>query len=170
METRWLDDGEHRAWRAYRALTLLMEDTLDQQLRRDAGISHMYYSVLVFLTEAPGGRLRMTDLAEALKIARSRLTYTISRMADDGLVRREGDPSDRRGQFAVVTAVGRSTLERAAPGHVATVRGGGVRPAGSRPDPGPRRRLRNRAERTLRPRPPVNGEPALAALTRSVRP
>ena len=123
METRWLDDGEHRAWRAYRALTLLMEDTLDQQLRRDAGISHLYYSVLVFLTEAPGGRLRMTDLAEALKIARSRLTYTISRMADDGLVRREGDPSDRRGQFAVVTAVGRSTLERAAPGHVATVRG-----------------------------------------------
>ena len=88
METRWLDDGEHRAWRAYRALTLLMEDTLDRQLRRDAGISHLYYSVLVFLTEAPGGRLRMTDLAEALKIARSRLTYTISRMADDGLVRR----------------------------------------------------------------------------------
>jgi DNA-binding MarR family transcriptional regulator len=123
MEIRWLDDEEQRAWRAYRALTLLMEDTLDQQLRRDAGISHLCYSVLVFLSEAPDGRLRMTDLAQALKVARSRLTYTISRMADDGLVRREGDPSDRRGQFAVVTDAGRSTLATAAPGHVATVRG-----------------------------------------------
>lgn len=123
METRWLDEEEQRAWRAYQALTLLMEDTLDQQLRRDAGISHVYYYVLVFLTEAPDGRLRMTDLAQALKVARSRLTYTISRMADDGLVRREGDPSDRRGQLAVITEAGRSTLARAAPGHVATVRG-----------------------------------------------
>jgi DNA-binding MarR family transcriptional regulator len=122
MDARRLDDEELRAWRAYRSLTLLMEDTLDQQLRRDAGISHLYYSVLVFLSEAPAGGLRMTDLAEALKVARSRLSYTISRMADDGLVRREGDPSDRRGQLAIVTEAGLSTLERAVPGHVATVR------------------------------------------------
>ena len=43
-------------------------------------------------------------------------------MADDGLVCREGDPGDRRGQLAIVTEAGLSTLERAAPGHVATVR------------------------------------------------
>ncbi|MEU1165317.1 hypothetical protein ABZ372_34415 [Streptomyces sp. NPDC005921] len=44
-----------------------MEDTLDQQLRHDSGLSHLQYSVLVFLSEAPEGRLRMTDLAENLK-------------------------------------------------------------------------------------------------------
>jgi DNA-binding MarR family transcriptional regulator len=122
MRSRWLDEEEHRAWRAYRSLSLLMEDTLDQQLRRDAGISHLYYSVLVFLSEAPDRRLRMTDLAEQLKIARSRLSYTISRMAGDGLVRREGNPGDGRGQLAVLTDAGTAVLERAAPGHVATVR------------------------------------------------
>jgi DNA-binding MarR family transcriptional regulator len=122
MRPRWLDEEEHRAWRAYRSLSLLMEDTLDQQLRRDAGISHLYYSVLVFLSEAPDRRLRMTDLAEQLKVARSRLSYTISRMADDGLVRREGNPGDGRGQLAVLTDAGTAVLERAAPGHVATVR------------------------------------------------
>ena len=122
MGTRWLNDEERRAWRAYRSLTLLFEDTLDQQLRRDAGMSHLYYSVLVFLSEAPQGRLRMTDLAEQLVVARSRLTYTISRMAEEGLVCREGDPRDRRGQLAILTEAGRVALDRAAPGHVATVR------------------------------------------------
>ncbi|MFJ3772020.1 hypothetical protein ACIPX0_10005 [Streptomyces sp. NPDC090075] len=67
METPWLSADELRAWRAFRDLTLVMEDTLDQQLRHDSGPSHLQYSVLVFLSEAPEGRLRMTDLAENLK-------------------------------------------------------------------------------------------------------
>ncbi len=122
MEPRWLTTEEQRTWRAYQDLSLLLEDTLDQQLRHDAGLSHLHYSVLVFLFEAPEGRLRMTDLAERLKVARSRLTYVISRMADEGWVRREGSPSDKRGQLAVLTDAGMAVLESAAPGHVAIVR------------------------------------------------
>lgn len=122
MEPRWLTADDQRVWRAYRDLSLLLEDTLDQQLRHDAGLSHLHYSVLVFLSEAPERRLRMTDLAEHLKVARSRLTYVISRMADEGWVRREGSPSDKRGQLAVLTDAGMTVLEHAAPGHVATVR------------------------------------------------
>ena len=122
MEPRWLTAEEQRTWRAYRDLSLLLEDTLDQQLRHDTGLSHLHYSVLVFLFEAPEQRLRMTDLAEQLKVARSRLTYVISRMADEGWVRREGSPSDKRGQLAVLTDAGMTALKNAAPGHVATVR------------------------------------------------
>lgn len=122
MEPRWLTVEEQRVWRAYRDLSVLLEDTLDQQLRHDAGLSHLYYSVLVFLSEAGERRLRMTDLAEQLKVARSRLTYVISRMVDEGWVRREGSPSDKRGQLAVLTDAGMTVLENAAPGHVATVR------------------------------------------------
>jgi DNA-binding MarR family transcriptional regulator len=122
MEPRWLTAEEQRTWRAYQDLSLLLEDTLDQQLRHDAGLSHLHYSVLVFLFEAPERRLRMTDLAEQLKVARSRLTYVISRMTDEGWVRREGSPSDKRGQLAVLTDAGMTALENAAPGHVATVR------------------------------------------------
>lgn len=122
MSTRWLTEEEHRAWRAYRDLSLLLEDTLDQQLRRDAGLSHLHYSVMVFLSEARDRRLRMTELAEQLTVARSRLSYVISRMEDEGWVRREDAPGDGRGQFAVLTDDGYAALRAAAPGHVAVVR------------------------------------------------
>jgi DNA-binding MarR family transcriptional regulator len=122
MEPRWLTPEEQRAWRAYRDLSLMLEDTLDQQLRHEADCSHLHYSVMVFLSEAPERRLRMTDLAEHLKIARTRLSYTIGRMEERGWVRREAAPRDGRTQLAVLTPEGLKTLEQAAPGHVATVR------------------------------------------------
>ncbi|WP_320773081.1 MarR family winged helix-turn-helix transcriptional regulator [Streptomyces sp. CRN 30] len=122
MTTRWLTAEEQRAWRAYVAASLLLEDALDRQLQREAGLPHLYYTVLAFLSEAPERRLRMTDLAEALKITRSRLTYAVTRLERDGAVRREECPSDRRGSVAVLTDEGQALLERAAPGHVDTVR------------------------------------------------
>ncbi|WP_405623309.1 MarR family winged helix-turn-helix transcriptional regulator [Streptomyces sp. NBC_00076] len=122
MEPRWLSPEEQRAWRAYRDLSLVLEDVLDQQLRHKADLSHLYYSVMVFLSEAPERRLRMTDLAEQLKIARTRLSYTVSRMAERGWVRREDAPGDGRAQLALLTAEGLTALEQAAPSHVATVR------------------------------------------------
>ncbi|MET8248347.1 MarR family transcriptional regulator [Streptomyces sp. NPDC005202] len=122
MTTRWLTPEEQRAWRAYIAATLLLEDAIDRQLQQEAGMPHMYYSILSVLSETPECRLRMTDLAEQLKITRSRLTYAVARLEKDGLVRREGCPSDKRGSIAVLTDEGMTVLERAAPGHVETVR------------------------------------------------
>ncbi len=123
MTTRWLTAEEQRAWRAYIAASLLLEDAIDRQLQQEAGMPHLYYSVLATLSEAPDRRLRMTDLAEALKITRSRLTYAVTRLEKDGSVRREGCPSDGRGSIAVLTEEGAAVLERTAPGHVETVRG-----------------------------------------------
>ncbi|MEU3255779.1 MarR family transcriptional regulator [Streptomyces sp. NPDC006997] len=123
MTTRWLTPEEQRAWRAFTAATHLLEDALDRQLQQDAGMPHLYYSILVHLSEAPERRLRMTGLAERVKITRSRLTYAVARLERDGLVRREGCASDRRGSLALLTEDGMSALERAAPGHVETVRG-----------------------------------------------
>ncbi|MFE0511872.1 MarR family winged helix-turn-helix transcriptional regulator [Streptomyces sp. NPDC058964] len=122
MTTRWLTPEEQRAWRAYMAGSLLLEDAIDRQLQQDTGMPHLYYSILANLSEAPERRLRMTDLAEKSKITRSRLTYAVTRLEKDGLVRREGCPSDKRGSIAVLTDEGTAVLERAAPGHVATVR------------------------------------------------
>ncbi|MEV5433763.1 MarR family transcriptional regulator [Streptomyces sp. NPDC052701] len=122
MTIRWLTPEEQRAWRAYLAASLLLEDAVDRQLQQDAGMPHLYYSVLATLSEAPGQRLRMTDLAERLKITRSRLTYAVARLERDGAVRREACASDGRGSIATLTDAGRAVLERAAPGHVATVR------------------------------------------------
>ncbi|MFE7649565.1 MarR family winged helix-turn-helix transcriptional regulator [Streptomyces phaeoluteigriseus] len=122
MTTRWLTPEEQRAWRAYIAGYLLLEDAIDRQLQQEAGMPHAYYSILANLSEAPERRLRMTDLAERLKATRSRLTYAVTRLEKDGLVRREECEWDRRGSVAVLTDEGMATLENAAPGHVDTVR------------------------------------------------
>ncbi|MFJ5260463.1 MarR family winged helix-turn-helix transcriptional regulator [Streptomyces sp. NPDC088387] len=122
MTTRWLTPEEQRAWRAYIGASLLLEDTLDRQLQQEAGMPHLYYSILSRLSEADERRLRMTDLAQLLKITRSRLTYAVTRLEKDGLVRREDCAWDRRGSVAVLTDEGMTVVERLAPGHVDTVR------------------------------------------------
>ncbi|GGX45898.1 MarR family winged helix-turn-helix transcriptional regulator [Streptomyces fructofermentans] len=121
-EPRWLSDEEQRTWRAYMHATTLLEDHLDRQLQRDAGMPHIYYGLLVQLDEAPHRRLRMTELAMHAKITRSRLSHAVARLEGNGWVRREDCPSDKRGQFAVLTDEGREELRRTAPGHVAAVR------------------------------------------------
>jgi DNA-binding MarR family transcriptional regulator len=121
-EPRWLTDEEQRIWRSYMHATTLLEDHLDRQLQRDAGMPHIYYGLLVALAEAPGRRLRMTELAMKAKITRSRLSHAIARLEKNGWVRREDCPSDKRGQFAVLTDQGFEVLGRIAPGHVAAVR------------------------------------------------
>ncbi|MXM68454.1 MarR family transcriptional regulator [Streptomyces sp. HUCO-GS316] len=122
MTTRWLTPKEQRAWRAYVAATHLLEDAIDRQLQQDAGMPHLYYSILANLSEAPEHRLRMTDLAEKTKITRSRLTYAVTRLEKDGLIRRENCRWDKRGSIAALTGEGMAVLERTAPGHVETVR------------------------------------------------
>lgn len=122
MTTRWLTSEEQRAWRAYIGAVALVEDALDRQLQQEAGMPHLYYSILAALSETPERRLRMTDLAERLKITRSRLTYAVTRLEKDGLVRRENCRWDKRGSIAALTDEGMTVLENAAPGHVETVR------------------------------------------------
>ena len=122
MTTRWLTEKEQRAWRAYIAATHLLEDAIDRQLQQDAGMPHLYYSILANLSEAPEHSLRMTDLAERTKITRSRLTYAVTRLEKDGLIRREDCKWDKRSSFATLTDEGMAVLERTAPGHVETVR------------------------------------------------
>lgn len=122
QEPRWLSDEEQRVWRSYLHATTLLEDHLDRQLQRDAGMPHIYYGLLVQLSQAPRRRKRMTELAIDAKITRSRLSHAIARLEKNGWVRREDCPSDKRGQNAVLTEAGFGVLRRTAPGHVEAVR------------------------------------------------
>lgn len=119
---RWLTDEEQGVWRAYLHATTLLEDHLDRQLQRDAGMPHIYYGLLVQLSQAPRRQKRMTELAKDAKITRSRLSHAVARLEKSGWVRREDCPSDKRGQNAVLTEEGHEMLRRSAPGHVSAVR------------------------------------------------
>ncbi|MCM2419867.1 MULTISPECIES: MarR family winged helix-turn-helix transcriptional regulator [Streptomyces] len=119
---KWLTEEEQASWRAYVHATTLLEDHLDRQLQRDAGMPHMYYALLTTLSDAPTRRMRMTELAQQTKITRSRLSHAVTRLEKNGWIAREDCPSDRRGQMAVLTDEGYEVLVRTAPGHVTAVR------------------------------------------------
>ena len=121
-KTRWLTASEQRAWRAYLEATTLLFDALDRQLQRDSTMPHAYYEILARLSEAPGRSMRMSELADATRSSRSRLSHAVARLEERGWLQRVECPTDKRGQIAVLTDVGFAALEEAAPGHVAAVR------------------------------------------------
>jgi DNA-binding MarR family transcriptional regulator len=121
QQTRWLDEGQQRSWRALVMGMTLLQDRLDADLRRLFDLSLAEYEVLVRLSENDG-RLRMAQLADAMAHSRSRVTHTISRMQKAELVERVDSPEDGRGVIARLTDKGMDLLVRAAPIHVAGVR------------------------------------------------
>ncbi|MCP2257677.1 DNA-binding transcriptional regulator, MarR family [Streptoalloteichus tenebrarius] len=121
-DTRWLDDDQQRAWRSYLRMQTRLTAALNRQLQTDSGLSLADYEVLVYLTDAPDGRLRPYELQHALDWEQSRLSHHLSRMQRRGLVERQDCPEDRRGAFVVLTPAGREAITNAAPGHVEAVR------------------------------------------------
>jgi DNA-binding MarR family transcriptional regulator len=101
--------------------TTLLFDRLDDDLRRDHDISLVEYEILVRLSERDG-QMRMAALADALAHSRSRVTHTVTRMENAGLVQRASSPEDGRGIVCAITDKGHDLLVRAAPTHVAGVR------------------------------------------------
>jgi len=122
MTTRWLDNDQQRAWRAYIVGTTLLIERLDRDLRENHDLSLPEYEILVRLSEAPDRMLRMAELADSVKNSRSRITHTIARMERDGLVERRQCAADGRGVFANLTDKGHAKLVDAAPLHVSSVR------------------------------------------------
>ncbi|MFF4988148.1 MarR family winged helix-turn-helix transcriptional regulator [Streptosporangium saharense] len=120
--TRWLDDEEQRAWRAFMGASQLIHEELDRQLQRDSSMPHTYYVILVKLSEAKDRTLRMSDLATELNSSQSRLSHAVSRLEERGWVRRVPCAADRRVSWAELTDDGFSALTAAAPGHVEAVR------------------------------------------------
>lgn len=121
-DPRWLSPDEQRWWRAFVRTVHLVDAALDAQLQRDAGLTHIQYSILAMLSEAPDRALRMTELADLTESSRSRLSHAVSRLEALGWVERRACPTDKRGQLAALTDAGYAVLAAAAPGHVARVR------------------------------------------------
>lgn len=106
------------AWRAFLSAHASITRRLEAELLAEHNLSLASYDVLVQLAAAPHGRLRMSELAEAVLLSRSGLTRLVDRLARDGLVRRQACPNDARGTFTVLTEEGRRRLRAAAPTHL----------------------------------------------------
>jgi DNA-binding MarR family transcriptional regulator len=118
---RWLSVDQQQVWRSYLLGSARLAERLDADLR-EFGIDLGEYEILVTLSEAPERRVRMSELADAVHQSRSRLTHTVTRLENAGLVDRSNCPTDRRGVWAHLTDGGMELLELAAPSHVEAVR------------------------------------------------
>ncbi|MEO8827262.1 MarR family transcriptional regulator [Lapillicoccus sp.] len=117
----WLTDSEQTSWRAYLRGSRLLEEALDRDLQRQ-GLQLSEYEILSMLSETPGHRLRMSEIADLVVQSRSRLTHTASRLEKRGWVERQACLADRRGVELVLTCEGYTRLAEVAAVHAEGVR------------------------------------------------
>src|SRR5919201_4159414 len=87
-DTRQLDERELRAWRGMLRAHAALTKALDADLDAEHGLPLSSYEVLLYLNDAPGGRMRMRDLAASVILSRSGLTRLADRLEREGLIRR----------------------------------------------------------------------------------
>jgi DNA-binding MarR family transcriptional regulator len=83
---------------------------LERRFDLEHRVSAREFDVLITLANAPGGRLRMTDLANATVISSGGLTRLAGRLEQRALLRRDPDPDDARAFHASVTERGLTQL------------------------------------------------------------
>lgn len=120
-DTRWLSEDQTRAWIALLGTVMYLPAALDAQLRRDAGVSHVEYQVLSWLSMSPGRTSRMSDVAALAHVSLSHLSRIAARLESHGWVERRPDPEDGRATLAVLTEAGWQKVVATAPGHVEEV-------------------------------------------------
>jgi DNA-binding MarR family transcriptional regulator len=100
----------------------LLQYAVDEHLRADGDLSFVQFQILARLNDAPGGRLRMTDLADGVVYSRSGLTYQAGLLDKRGLISRSPSPDDERSVLVTITDAGRALVAHVMPEHVARVR------------------------------------------------
>ncbi|NBQ05103.1 MAG: MarR family transcriptional regulator [Actinobacteria bacterium] len=110
-KAKWLTDAEMRAWRGFieRSADLINIITKDLE---PFGLDGGDYQLLAMLSEAPGRKMKMCDLAETLGLSRSGLTRRMEGVLKAKYVSRVGDQNDRRAAFAQITEKGLCELLR----------------------------------------------------------
>jgi DNA-binding MarR family transcriptional regulator len=117
-----LDPVELGAYFSLIEVSSLLRHTVEQQLQEAGGLSYVQFQLLATLGDAPGGSLRMTELADGVVYSRSGLTYQAGLLEKAGLVTRAPSPDDERGVTVTLSDAGRDVLARVFPGHIGVVR------------------------------------------------
>jgi DNA-binding MarR family transcriptional regulator len=91
-------------WRIHK----MLDETLDEQ-----GLSNRDWKVLMSLRWADGTRRSAGDLARRAELTSGTMTARLDHLEAEGLVRRVGDPNDRRSVLVELTAKGRKRIAQA---------------------------------------------------------
>ncbi|MGW5461221.1 MarR family winged helix-turn-helix transcriptional regulator [Streptomyces sp. NPDC003996] len=105
-----MSDALDAALRLVRAQAALVR-RFDSRLGGLHGVSLADFTLLLRLSQAPGGRMRRVDLAEALGLTASGVTRGLVPLERIGLVTREADARDARVAYASLTGTGRRRLK-----------------------------------------------------------
>ncbi|MBA9048536.1 MULTISPECIES: MarR family winged helix-turn-helix transcriptional regulator [Streptomyces] len=105
-----MSDALDAALRLVRAQAALVR-RFDARLGGLHGVSLADFTLLLRLGQAPGGRMRRVDLAEALGLTASGVTRALVPLERIGLVTREPDVRDARVAYASLTGTGRARLK-----------------------------------------------------------
>jgi DNA-binding MarR family transcriptional regulator len=117
-----LSQAERGAWTGFLRAHSRITKALDRELAAAHDLPLSEYDVLVQLALRDEGRLRMSDLAEAIVLSPSGLTRLVDRLARRGLLRRERCDADSRVVYATITAAGLEKLVEATPTHLDGIR------------------------------------------------
>jgi DNA-binding MarR family transcriptional regulator len=113
---------ELRVWREFIETVEALRAEIASRMQRESGLSLGDYSVLLALGEAPGTRLRSSELATVIGWERSRLSHQLGRMERRGLIRRQGTDVDNRGAEVVRTPEGATAFRQASAPHLRDIR------------------------------------------------
>lgn len=113
-------DEQRLAWFGFLTAHSVLTRELDALLGAAHGMPLVEFEVLLKLWLA-GGRLRMSELADAALLSRSGLTRIVDELEALGLVSREPDEHDGRVLLATITPLGRRRLRTARKSHLAHV-------------------------------------------------
>ena len=112
------NDPRLDAWRAFLVAHARLFRRLDEELRVEHALSLPEYETLLQIAQAPGRRMRMSQIATRVLLSKSGVTRLVDRLVADGFVERSQCSSDARGAEAGLTPAGLERLRAAATTHL----------------------------------------------------
>ena len=91
---------------------------LGDELAKETGMALDRYGILLMLSQAEEGSMRVSDLADQVGLSRSAATRLVDRLEHEGLVNRGVCDTDRRATFVILTPVGEEEFKRAGRVHL----------------------------------------------------
>lgn len=117
-----MTSAEEALVRALGRVILAVPRAIEADMARGGQLPLSEYTALMYLSEAPGRLMRMSELASLCNLSLSGMTRIIDRLERRALVARVRCDSDGRGSNAVLTDAGLARLQESWPAHLASVR------------------------------------------------